>query len=182
MLVDYLSPLASQFSIMDTGSETYMDDKRKVGTWKANIIYEQIPWRPDFSSMRNETLSRLDTDWTLHVDCDELPNIEAMRSIERVLTDCSERTLGWLMLCLNYWGGELGITVEEHWHCRLFRTRAAKWYKPVHEQVMLNGNEESNTRGTEVLPKMSESAYIIHAKPQHRLDTSAAIYSKIEGR
>lgn len=181
-LVDMLSPLLSQAVILDTGSETYDEDLRKATTWDFKVWYEQIPWEPNFANMRNAALDRMTTDWTLHMDADELPTLGFLNALQRVLEDCPLPTLGWLVLCKNFWGGERGITVEEHWHTRLFRTSEARFYKPVHEQVKLGGREEPSTRGTLTLPKMNASDYIIHAKPAAKLDTSAAIYSKIEGR
>src|SRR5690606_7237066 len=140
------------------------------------VEYDQIPWRPDFSAMRNDALDRMTTDWTLHMDADELPSMGLLGALRRVLEDCAPQTLGWLVFTKNFWGGERGISVEEHWHCRLFRTKSARFYKPVHEQVKLDGKSESTTRGTLILPKMNESDYIIHAKPQQKLDESALIY------
>jgi len=181
-LVDLMSPLLSQAVILDTGSESYEEDRRKAATWDAPVEYDQIPWRGDFAGMRNEALDRMTTDWTLHLDADELPSLGLIAAIRRVLEDCDQQTLGWLVFTKNFWGGERGISVEEHWHCRLFRTKAARFYKPLHEQVRLNGMEEPSTRGSLTLPKMNPQDYLIHAKPQQKLDESAAIYSKIEGR
>ena len=57
---------------------------------------------------------------------------------------------------------------EEHWHCRLFRRSSGVWYKPVHEQVMLDGLPEPATRGTPLLPKAPKSAYLIHSRMEDR--------------
>jgi len=100
-------------------------------------------------------------------------------SIVRILNDCDPGIRGWLFMTQNFWGGERGIRVEEHWHCRLFRRTSGKWYRKIHELVSLDGVEESGTRGTHVLPKANESAYLIHSKPREALDKSAALYNKI---
>jgi hypothetical protein len=181
-LVDFLSPLLSQAVILDTGSETYDEDLRKSRTWDFKVEYDQIAWQPDFSAMRNQSLDRLHTDWALHLDADEIVSLGLAAAIRRVLEDCAPETLGWLVFTKNFWGGERGISVEAHWHCRLFRTAAGRFYKPVHEQVKLNGREEASTRGSQTLPKMNEHDYLIHAKPQQKLDESARVYEKIEGR
>jgi hypothetical protein len=181
-LVDFMSPLLSQAVILDTGSALYDEDLRKSKTWDFKVEYDQIPWQPDFSVMRNQSLERLNTDWALALDADEIVSLGLAAAIKRVLEDCAPETLGWLVFTKNFWGGERGISVEEHWHCRLFRTKSAKYYKPVHEQVMLNGRQEASTRGSQTLPKMNDHDYLIHAKPQAKLDESARVYQQIEGR
>lgn len=181
MLYEHLVPLVTEFSIVDTGSVDFDVDAPLIRMWD-KVILNQFEWIDDFSAARNETLKYLSTDWVLHMDCDEMVSHDMYDSIERILDECNTQTKGWLFMTQNFWGGERGIRVEEHWHCRLFRRTSGKWYKPLHELVMLDGVQEQSTRGTVILPKANESAYLIHSKPRDVIEKSAALYNKIGAR
>jgi hypothetical protein len=86
-LVDFLSPLLSQAVILDTGSALYDEDLRKSKTWDFKVEYDQIPWQPDFSVMRNQSLERLNTDWALALDADEIVSLGLAAAIKRVLEE-----------------------------------------------------------------------------------------------
>ncbi len=178
MLVDFLRPVVSEFVIADTGSIDADKDIPLYQSWGVKTL--AIEWRNDFAWARNNTLDYLTTDWVLHLDADELPTIDMMNSIRRVDESCDPQTMGWLYFTRNFWGGEHGIEVEAHWHCRLFRRSAGRWYKPLHEQVSLNGREEAFTRGTGVLPAANKDAYLIHSKPREQIAKSEALYNKME--
>jgi glycosyltransferase involved in cell wall biosynthesis len=178
MLVDYLKPTVSEFVIADTGSEAIDLDEPLYNTWGMKVM--RLEWRHDFAWARNETLQHLTTDWVLHLDADELPSRAMMDHIAWVSR--GEGTArGWLYHTKNFWGGELGISVEAHWHCRLFRRDAGRWYKPLHELVMLDGKEEGHTRGTAALVKAPQDAYLIHSKPREAIERSAVLYKEMEG-
>jgi glycosyltransferase involved in cell wall biosynthesis len=180
MLVEYLKPIVSDFVIADTGSGDIDLDEPLYNTWGVKVM--RLEWRRDFAWARNETLQHLTTDWVLHLDADELPSRAMMDHIASVTSDQADPlTKGWLYLAKNFWGGELGITVEAHWHCRLFRRDAGRWYKPLHEQVVLDGQKESQTRGTPVLVKAPQEAYLIHSKPREAIERSGVMYKEMEG-
>jgi hypothetical protein len=183
MLVDYLKPVVSQFSITNTGDIT-MEDCVLIESWGVDL--DHLDWTNDFSAARNHSASKLTTDWVLHLDADELPSIAMMEFIEQVTGKqgyAEKRALGYLFYTKNFWGGEIGPEMPNdwNWHCRLFRREAGKWYKPVHEQVRLNGQGEDATRGTNRLPKSPQSAYIIHSKPQSKIAASHEQYVSMGG-
>jgi len=179
-LVEYLKPTVSDFVIADTGSGDIDLDEPLYNTWGVKVM--RVEWRKDFAWARNETLQHLTTDWVLHLDADELPSRAMMKHIEWVASGKGdERTKGWLYFTKNFWGGELGISIEAHWHCRLFKRDAGRWYRPVHELVALDVKDESHTRGTPILVKAPPEAYLIHSKPRERIESSAVLYKEMEG-
>jgi glycosyltransferase involved in cell wall biosynthesis len=177
MLVEFLKPVVDQYVIVDTGSKDYTIDAPLITSW--GVESYQFEWVDDFSAARNETLKYLTTDWVLALDADELPTLDMMFSLQRIKEECDPATKGWLFMTQNFWGGEKGIMVEEHWHCRLFRRTSGKWYRRIHELVSLDNVQESGTRGSLVLPKANASAYLIHSKPREAIDRSASLYNKI---
>lgn len=178
-LIDLTRPVVNKFVIADTGSVDYETDRPLLEKAGATVL--QIGWQDDFSWARNQTLDYLDTDWVLHLDADELPSFELMQWLSLV-GNSDDRTLGYLIFTRNFWGGDWGIEVEAHWHCRLFRGGRGRWYKPLHEQVALDGREEPNTRDTVVLPKAPKEARIIHSKPREKIEASAQLYNRMENR
>ena len=178
--VDFMSALASEFSIVDTGSKDFEINKPLIEGWGHNVKLNQFEWIDDFSAARNYGLQFLTTDWVLHLDCDELPSYPMMKSIERILNECDPQIAGWLHFTRNFWGGERGIEVEAHWHCRLFRRSRGIWYKPLHEQVQLDGRQEGFARGSILLPNANREDYLIHSKPREKINVSAALYEKME--
>lgn len=180
MLIDYMRVLSAKTVILDTGSKDY--DKDADLLRKAGAYVDQIPWKDDFSWARNQTLPHLDTDWTLHLDADELPSVMMMTFIERVLSETDKSQHGVLFFTRNFWGGEWGIEVPSHWHVRMFRTKMAEWYKPIHECVMLNGLQESATRGSPSMIVAPKEAYLIHSKPREKIDASTELYEGMKGR
>jgi glycosyltransferase involved in cell wall biosynthesis len=180
MLIDYLKPDVSEFLLVDTGSRDIDMDEPLYNSWGARVA--RFEWIDDFSAARNETLRYMTTDWVLHLDADELPTRPMMEHLRWAVNEGPTSALGWLYFTRNFWGGEHGIETEEHWHCRLFKRDKGRWYKPLHEQVMLGGHTESTTRGTPVLPKAPKDAYLIHSKPREMIDVSAALYAALEQR
>lgn len=180
MLIDYMRPLADDFVIVDTGSADIVENEPLYNKAGARVAHYE--WNNDFASARNETLKYISADWTLHLDGDELPSLRMMEWIRNVIvskTDVDGATKGFLIFTRNFWGGDWGIEVEAHWHCRLFRTAHGQWYKKLHEQVKLDGKPESNTRGTIILPKAPKDAYLIHSKPRETIEKSAALYKSM---
>ena len=180
MLIDYMRPLADDFVIVDTGSADIVENEPLYN--KAGARVAHYAWNNDFAAARNETLKYISADWTLHLDGDELPSFELMKFIADVKDNDPPHPerLGWLIFTRNFWGGDWGIEVEAHWHCRLFRTAHGRYYKTLHEQVMLDGKPEGNTRGTMILPKAPKEAYLIHSKPREKIEVSAALYKSME--
>ena len=185
-LVDFMrNSIADDFVIVDTGSVRIDEDEPHYNGAGARVA--RMDWPDDFSVARNETLKYLSTDWVLHLDADEWPSFTLLEWMmqtfnfgSRTPDETDTRTLGYLIFTRNYWGGERGIEVEAHWHCRLFRNGHGRWYKKLHEQVALDGKHESQTRGTVILPKAPKDAFIIHSKPREKIEASAALYKRME--
>ena len=179
MLLDFMSQICTQMVVLDTGSEGYLNDRQWYLMAGATTV-EQIEWREDFSWARNQTLPYITADWTLHLDADELPSMAMMMHIEGILHEAPPQVNGVLYFAQNFWGGrkELGVMPSD-WHLRLFRTRMAQWYRPVHELVMLNGKEESATRDTGSIIKAPQDTYFINSKPAEMIVKSNQLYSAI---
>jgi glycosyltransferase involved in cell wall biosynthesis len=181
LMIDYLKPDVSEFIITDTGSNDIEIDEPLYNSWGARVA--RFEWINDFAAARNHGLQYATTDYILHLDGDELPTRAMMDHIKWAVNSDepqAQKALGWLYFTRNFWGGEHGIEVEAHWHCRLFRRDKGRWYKPLHEQVMLGGRIEETTRGTHVLPKAPKEAYLIHSKPREAIERSAELYSAME--
>ena len=144
-----------------------------MSDWEG-VTLVPLSWCDDFAAARNAALPHCRGDWVLHVDPDEMPTGPMLDFVRMV--DASPREdaswrgcvvpapRGYLFLAENYEGGVRLPEWEEHWHCRLFRRDAGRWYKPVHEQVMLEAMPESHTRGTPLLPKAPRGAYLINSR------------------
>jgi glycosyltransferase involved in cell wall biosynthesis len=178
MLIDYLKPIVTEFVIVDTGSRDIDLDEPLYNQWGVKVA--RFPWVDDFSAARNETLKYITSDWVLHLDADELPTRAMMEHIrENTPVEMMSQVLGWRYLTINFWGGEHGITVPEHWHVRLFRNRHGRWYKKIHEQVEIDGKQESHTVGN-VIRDAPASDYLIHSKPREQIEKSALLYNRME--
>lgn len=187
-LVEYLRPVVSQYVVV-VDDRTEQEAVDVMASWPA---VEIVPfrWVDDFSAGRNAALPHVNGDWILHVDPDELPSLAMVEFIRTVDAQRQEDVLwqdhlyraprGYLFFTRNFYAGRRGPEWEEHWHCRLFRAGSGRWYKPVHEQVALDGSPESDTRGTPVLPKAPVAACLIHSKPADRIGPDDAVYNRIE--
>ena len=187
-LVEYLRPVVSQYVIV-VDDRTAVETADTMSAWR-DVTLVPFRWVDDFSEGRNAALPHIKGDWVLHVDPDELPSLPMMQFIATV--DAQEQRdvmwqghiyrapRGYLFFTRNFFAGIRGVEWEEHWHCRLFRADAGRWYKPVHEQVALDGSPESDTRGTPFLPKAPLAACLIHSKPAERIGVDDAVYNRIE--
>ncbi len=186
-LIEYLRPVVSDVVIVVDG-RTRVEAVDVMSSW-ANVTLVPFAWVDDFSAGRNAALPHATGAWILHVDPDELPSAAMLAYIAMVdatsqadvqwqgITYSAPR--GYLFFTKNFFGGVQGPEWEEHWHCRLFRRGHQNfWYRPVHELVALDGQPESNTRGTPILPKAPVGACLIHAKPADRT-ADDELYAKL---
>lgn len=186
-LVEYLRPVVTDF-VMVVDDRTAAETTQTIAQWEGiNVV--PFRWVDDFSAGRNAALPHCNGDWTLIVDPDELPSRAMLDFV--ALIDASEwgdvrwdgmtypAPRGYLFFTKNYEDGRQGPEWEEHWHVRLFRTKAASWYRPVHELVMLDGYPEHVTRGTPLLPKAPRSAYLIHSKTSAVAPEATDLYVRI---
>ena len=172
-LIEVLRPVVTDYVIV-VDDRTKVEAAETMAGWDG-VTLVPFSWIDDFAAARNAALPHCRGDWILHLDPDELPTsgmIDFLRAV-----DASEwgdvqwqgsiylAPRGYLFFTRNYFDGRQGEEWEEHWHCRLFRRAKGVWYKPVHEQVMLDGMTEAQTRGIpQFLPKAPRSAGIIHSR------------------
>lgn len=185
-LIEYLRPVVSDVVIV-VDDRTAVEAADVMSAWR-DVTLVPFRWVDDFSAGRNAALPHAKGDWILHVDPDELPSAAMLAFIGMVDAAPQSDVLwqgslyraprGYLFFTRNFFGGVRGEEWEEHWHCRLFRRDAGRWYKPVHEQVALDGQPESDTRGTPILPKAPLGAALIHAKPADRT-ADDELYAKL---
>lgn len=176
MLVDFLQPIADEFVIVDTGSSNA--DLDTMTSWKKVVILREF--FEDFSTTRNKGLALHQYEWTLGIDPDEMPSVAMYDFIKSAVEGKrSQSALGWLFWTRNFWGGVKGPEEEYHWHCRLWKSEAGRLYKPVHEQVRLNGQEEATTRETAILPKAPRDAFLIHSKAATEIERADALYRQM---
>jgi hypothetical protein len=189
-LVAFLRPVVSEFAFA-------IDDRTKPETveiirqWEGAVTVP-FRWCDDFSAGRNASLALCTSDWTLIVDPDEIPSVAMLDFVAMVDRSPWEDVTwqgsrypaprGYLFFTQNWEDGAQGPEWEEHWHCRLFRTSEATWYRPVHELVNLGGMAESSIRGTSILPKAPRSAYLIHSKLSDVAPASTELYVAIGGK
>lgn len=176
MLVEYLRAVATEFSIVDTGSANIDVVEQSIKQWPG-VHFNRFEWVDDFSAARNFSLDQLGTDLVLHVDCDELPSWTLVQHIKWLQENMPAKVRGYQVFTHNFWGTEWGIEHPAHWHVRLFRREGSRYYKKLHEQVMIGGKREEQA-GT-ALEKMNKEAILLHCKPQHKLDESALLYNRI---
>jgi uncharacterized protein YbdZ (MbtH family) len=187
LLLEYLRPVVTDVVIV-VDDRTAAESSDIMSAWPS-VTLVPFGWVDDFSQGRNAALAHVKGDWILHVDPDELPSAAMLAFISMV--DATPQNdvlwqgslyrapLGYLFFTRNFYGGRRGEEWEEHWHCRLFRAGRGRWYKPVHEQVALDGQPESETRGY-VLPKAPLAACLIHSKGADRIGVDDIVYNRIE--
>lgn len=186
-LVAYVRPVVSEVVIV-VDSRTSPQAVDAMRTWGVTLV--PFDWVDDFAEARNAALSHISADWTLHLDPDELPSAALLDFIRAVDTEPQADVnwqgmrypapRGYLIWTVNYFEGVKGEEWEEHWHCRLFLTRAGRWYRPVHELVALDGYHEAQTRGTPYLPKAPKAAKLIHSKSAEHIPEAHELYTRIE--
>jgi hypothetical protein len=196
LLLEYLRPVVRNVVIV-VDTRTAPEAVERMQGWdepSRSVRLVRFQWIDDFSAGRNAALGLIPTgprSWILHVDPDELPSAAMLEFLRAVDGEAQQEDVRWqgavypaprgyLFFTRNFYDGIRGAEWEEHWHCRLFRRDAGWWYKPVHEQVMLDSLTESRTRGTPLLPKAPLSACLIHSKPGDLIARDTAVYAKIE--
>jgi glycosyltransferase involved in cell wall biosynthesis len=175
LLVEYLRPIVTEYVIV-VDDRTAVETIDVLSTWRG-VTLVPFRWVDDFAEARNAALPHCTGDWILHLDPDELPT-PAMYDFIRMVDAQAQEDVDWqgsrymaprgyLFFTQNYFDGRQAPEWEEHWHCRLFR-RGSVWYKPVHEQVMIDAMPEERTRNTPLMPKAPRSAFLIHSRMNDR--------------
>lgn len=187
MLVECLRPVVTEFAfaVDDRTDPAVLDE---IKSWPGTRV-AWYRWADDFSDGRNASLALCTGDWTLCVDPDEMPTramLDFIETVDRSPWQDAEwqgsrypAPRGYLFFTRNYEDGAQGPEWEEHWHCRLFRTASARWYRPVHELVSLDGMDEGSLRGTSWLPKAPRGAFLVHSKTGSAAPASTELYVKI---
>lgn len=181
--IDYMSAVASEFIIVDTGSSDHdlqamaALNKSPFGLPKVKLVRRE--WRDDFAWARNEGLPHVTRKWTLHLDPDELPNVKMMEYIRDVVTLDTTKALGITFFSVNYFNGFREAEQGFHWHLRMFRSGHGRWYRALDELVALDGRPEHDTRGTATVLKAPKDAYFIHSKDGHAIEQSERLYERM---
>lgn len=179
-LVEYLRTVADQF-IFVVDDRTSKSDVETILTWPGTKVV-MFEWHDDFAAARNAALPHVDRPWTLHLDPDELPSVGMIvHLLDTTEPGNREAALAYMYWFENWWGGMKGEQHEYHWHIRLWKSGHAKFYRAVHELVMLDGQYENVTRN-KVAIKAPLSAYVIHSKSAERLEVDQAYYDSLGER
>jgi hypothetical protein len=176
LLVEYLRPIVTEYVIV-VDDRTAAEAVATMSAWR-DVTIVPFRWVDDFAAARSAAIPHCHGDWVLHLDPDEIPSA-AMLDFLRIVDETPQDDVDWqgsryvaprgyLFFTKNFYDGIQGAEYEEHWHCRLFRRSSGWWYKPVHEQVMLDAMPEHRTRGTPLLPKAPRGAYLIHSRMNDR--------------
>ena len=171
-LIEYMRPVVSE-TVVVVDDRTSPEACDVMTAWPG-VQLVPFTWISDFAEARNAALTHCTGDWVLHLDPDEMPTA-AMLDFIRTVDSTHQADVDWqgtryvaprgyLFFTKNFFDGVQAPEWEEHWHCRLFRRDAGRWYKPVHEQVMLEAMPESRTRGTPLLVKAPLGAYLINSR------------------
>jgi hypothetical protein len=179
-LVEYMRPVADQF-VLVVDDRTDEEDVEIIKTWDGTVIVP-FKWCDDFAAARNAALPHVTNAWTLHLDPDELPSIAAMNYIAAVTDpECPDPAVGYVFWFFNWWGGILGELAPYHYHIRLWRSGHGRFYRRVHELVMLDGKNESQTRGN-IAKMVPADRYFIHSKPKERIEVDQDLYDRLGER
>jgi glycosyltransferase involved in cell wall biosynthesis len=180
MLVEYLREVSNEFVfILDDRTEQETIDL--IGTWPGSKV-KTITWQNDFAWARNQALELIESDYTCYFDPDELPNPKLLQFIREVSEKNPKYPIGYLFWFRNFYGGDnQAPELDSDWHIRMWKTGHGRLYRRVHELVMLDGQEEYQSRGNEyVCRKAPKDAFVIHAKPRSTWDDSMQLYDSIE--
>ena len=188
VLIDTVRPVVSE-TVVVVDDRTSASDCDALAALGCRLV--PFTWCDDFSAARNAALPHTSGDWILHLDPDEMPSPNMLDFIRMVRDSEWQSVSDWAgqhhydPRGYLFWttgpDGRSDIKVEHDWHCRLFRhDPRTRWYKPVHEQVALEGLPESNTRETPLMQKAPRSAYLIHEGVGST--EKSALYSRLEAR
>ena len=160
-----------------------------MATWP-DVTLVPFDWCDDFAAGRNAALEHAHGDWILHLDPDEVPTDRMLAFIEMVDASAWTDIVEWqgqrhydprgYLFWTTDGNGDSDPRIEHDWHVRMFRRGHGRWYKPVHEQVMLDSLPEDRTRETPLLVKAPRSASIRHEGQMDEAKT--ALYTRLEKR
>lgn len=169
LLLAYLAPVVGQTVIV-------VDDRTPVDVHNGlsrDAVVVPFTWVDDFAAARNAALPYIQGDWTLWLDPDELP-MPAMLDFLAAVDASPWGDVEWAGSITPAPRGYLFHRVdlpsatategEDHWHCRLFRSGHGRWYRPLHELVMLDNRPEP--RNTPYLPKAPSACGLWHSRPE----------------
>ena len=178
--IEFLRPISSEFCLA-IDSRTDADKIDIISSWK-NVKYTIIEWRDDFAWARNQALGLVSGEWVLHLDVDEMPSYGMMQHLQHISEgNASKEELAYLYWRKNWYNGaKPQLYPPDDYHIRMFRNGSGEWYRPVHELVYINGIAEFYTRGTQAVPYVHDSRYIIHSKPGSDISKSSELYERIQ--
>lgn len=180
-LVAYLRPYVNEFVIVDTGSSE--STVSKMRDWSTPQVPVRLIHEPfvNFADTRNKGLVQHRHEWTLVLDPDELPSMKMLAHVRYATSEQGVRAFpeanAWLYWTYNYWDGVLGPEMNYHWHTRLWKTRGSYMYRPVHELVVVCGEDELVIRGSNRLPMAPKDAFLIHSKAGEEIEKADKLYA-----
>ncbi len=185
-LVAFLRPHVNEFVVIDTGSSP--EALAVMRSWQGPervpfSVYEEV--FEDFSTTRNKGLALHKHEWTLGLDPDELPSLGMMQHIKHATSPEGmaeyPNARGWVYWTYNWWEGVLGPEMGYHWHTRLWKTDGSALFRPIHELVRVQGEDELSIRGSDKLPQAPKDAYLIHSKGAEDIKKADSLYQRMDG-
>jgi tetratricopeptide (TPR) repeat protein len=167
--LDSVRGVADEIVIADTGSsDRSIEIARQYG---ANVF--SVPWESDFAKARNRSLARVQSDWVLMMDADEMLDTDAVDLMPEHIQ--AKRAMGYTVVIRNYsydvnshlWDQKAQPNVNppefakeypaylEHVNVRLFRRHPDVYYQgAVHETV--------GYRLFELGARIDEARFLVH--------------------
>ncbi|HEY6012721.1 MAG TPA: glycosyltransferase [Candidatus Limnocylindrales bacterium] len=186
-LLERIRPVVSDVVIV-VDMRTRLETVDALSAWR-DVTLVPFRWVDDFAAARNAGLAYCTGDWILHLDPDEWPSDRMLAFIEMVAASEWVPVVNWqgqshpdprgYLFWTTDGDGNGDPLIEHDWHCRLFRRELGHWYKPVHEQVMLEGFPEDRTRETPLLVKAPRSAFLYH-RPDADRTAKDELYRRLE--
>ena len=186
-LIDAVRPVIDEVVVV-VDDRTGVADCDAMAAMGCRLV--PFTWCDDFSAGRNAALPHCSGDWILHLDPDEMPSPNMLAFIGMVRASPWVAKVDWYGQShldprgYLFWttdsNGHANLKIEHDWHCRLFRADRGRWYKPVHEQVALEGMPEGMTRETPMLVKAPRAAYLIHEGVGSA--EKSALYARLEAK
>lgn len=147
--------VVDEIVVADTGSD---DNTRLIAEgYGARVI--DVPWRDDFSAVRNAALDEARCDWVLVLDADE--RLQPIRPVafQKLLADCD---VAGYRLRIESQGGEAG---HDRPTCpvRLFRNHPhVRYCYPVHERIVVALGNWARPRDLAIV---DSDLTIVHERP-----------------
>lgn len=151
--------------------DTYSSDNTVELAQASGAQVVQHPFE-NYSQIRNHALEVVDAPWIFFIDADERCTVELAGEIEQVI---QQQEAGWWVPRYNYIFGKLtrGAGWYPDYQMRLLQRGKARYERPVHEIVVLDGLEGHLTN--HLLHYNYKTPAQFHAKQARYTDLDAGI-------